>query len=352
MIRVLIVDDSAIVRRVLTDELSRFADIEVVGGAADPYIAREMIAELHPDVLTLDLAMPRMDGLSFLSKLMEFHPMPVVVVSSIARESSANALRALELGAVEVVSKPGDAYSTPDVPGVLIRAIRAAGSATASRAIPSHFPATFNGDLSGGIPSSLIGRLTGAHDRIIAIGASTGGTRALTAILAMLPGTTPGTLIVQHMPAGFTAAFARQLNDCGDMTVREAQTGDRIVPGVALLSPSNRHLTVQNDESGLVVRLKDGPPVHYQRPSVDVLFNSLAAIAGRRLTGVLLTGMGSDGAKGLLALRDAGAHTIVESEETAIVFGMPKEAIRLGAAIEILPLPRIATAIVRAVVTA
>jgi two-component system chemotaxis response regulator CheB len=335
MIRVLIVDDSAIVRKVLSHELSKHEGIEVVGTAIDPYVARDKIVALKPDVITLDVEMPRMDGLSFLAKLMKHYPMPVVVVSSLTPENSEAALRALELGAVEVISKPGSQYTTPDVGRTLVRAIRAAAHA---RIRP--FDAA-----SAAVPASTVRRLTGKLEtthKVIALGASTGGTRALEAVLRSFPRAAPGTVIVQHMPEHFTGPFAARLNQLCEVEVREARDNDAVVPGVALIAPGNRHMVLQSSGARYYVRLKDGPPVHHQRPAVDVLFHSVAKAAGRNAVGALLTGMGSDGAKGLLAMKESGAHTFAEAEETCVVFGMPREAIRLDAADEVVPLPLMA----------
>lgn len=337
MIRVLVVDDSAVVRRILTEELSRQPDIEVVGTAVDPYVAREKIIQLRPDVLTLDVEMPRMDGISFLAKLMQHYPMPVVVVSSLTPTNSEAALRALSLGAVEVIAKPGSAYSIPDVSRQLVRAIRAAAVANVRRdrsaeLVPAAAPAAGRSALAG---------LQTTH-QVIAIGASTGGTKALEHVLPQLPAHAPGTVIVQHMPEGFTASFAQRLNTMCAVEVREARNGDAVVPGVALIAPGNRHMLLERSGARFQVRVTGGPPVHHQRPAVDVLFQSVARCAGRNAVGVVLTGMGADGARGLLEMREAGAHTIAEDERTCIVFGMPKEAIRMGAACEVVPLHRVA----------
>lgn len=334
MIRVLIVDDSAVVRRILTDELSKFEDIEVVGAAMDPYVAREKIAKLRPDVVTLDVEMPRMDGLTFLSKLMKHHPLPVVIVSSLTPRNSELALKALELGAVEVVSKPGSQFTAPDVRGQLIRAIRAAVVARVSAKQES----------SGSTVSNLPSLNFETTHKVIAIGASTGGTQAIEAVLRGFPSNAPGTVIVQHMPAGFTAAFANRLNSVCQMQVREARDGDSVVPGLALVAPGNHHMLLQRSGVRFSVAIKDGPAVHFQRPSVDVMFQSVARCAQRNAIGVLLTGMGSDGAKGLLAMHDSGAQTVVQDEQSCVVFGMPKEAVRLGAADHILPLSEISKA--------
>ena len=336
MIRVLVVDDSAVVRRVLTEELNRFEDIEVVGSAIDPYVARDKIVELQPDVLTLDVEMPRMDGLSFLARLMKHHPMPVVVVSSLTPANSELAMRALGLGAIEVVPKPGSQYSTPDVTRDLVRAIRAASVAQLRPA---------DGEVVAPAPPSRPLRTT---DKLIAIGASTGGVSAIEKVLKGLPADCPATLIVQHMPANFTQPFAARLDRECPMQVREARDGDDLAAGVALVAPAGQHTLLVRSGSRYVVRVKDGPRVHYQRPSVDVLFGAVASAAGSNAVGVLLTGMGSDGAKGLLEMRQAGAHTIAEAEHSCVVYGMPKVAAEIGAAVEVTPLPRVAGSIMNA----
>jgi two-component system chemotaxis response regulator CheB len=339
MIRVLVVDDSAVVRKVLTEQLGRYPDIEVVGAATDPYVARDLIVQLKPDVITLDIEMPRMDGLSFLARLMKHYPLPVVVVSSLTPRNSETAIRALALGAVEVICKPGGAGSVADLGAPLARAIRSASAARPAR-FPDSGPAVVGPAEPGGCP------LDTAH-RILALGASTGGTRALEVVLAGLPADGPGTVVVQHMPELFTGPFAERLDSVCAMQVREARDGDPIVTGEILVAPGNRHLVVQRSGAQYLACLKDGPAVHYQRPAVDVLFHAVAEAAGRNAIGVILTGMGSDGAEGLLAMRRRGARTIAQDENTSVVFGMPKEAIALGAAEEILPLPHISGAIIR-----
>lgn len=343
MIRVLVVDDSALVRKILTEQLSQEPDIEVVGTAVDPYVARQKILELKPDVLTLDVEMPRMDGLTFLERLMRHYPLPVVVVSSVTPKNSEAAMRALSLGAVEVIAKPGSAFSIPDVSRQLVRAVRAAAIARVSR--PLHEPE--RAQARPRPAGNHLAQLRGTH-ALVAIGSSTGGTRALEEILTVLPLDAPGIVIVQHMPEGFTASFAARMNSLCAIEVREARDGDRVGTGVALIAPGNRHMLLERSGAQLRVRLRDGPPVHHQRPAVDVLFHSVARIAGRNAVGIILTGMGSDGAAGLLTMRQAGAHTIAQDEKTSVVFGMPKEAIRLGAATEILPLDRIADALIKA----
>lgn len=350
MIRVLVVDDSALVRKVLSEELARVPDIEVVGSAADPYVAREKIARLAPDVLTLDVEMPRMDGLSFLAALMKHHPLPVVVVSSLTPRHGELALRALALGAVEVVPKPGSTLSVPDVARDLVRAVRAAAQARPA-ALRSVSPAG-SADKGGPAAAAERGAAPPARserflttDKVVAVGASTGGTRAIETMLAAMPAGGPGTVIVQHMPQGFTASFAERLNGLCAMEVREARDQDVISQGLALIAPGGHHLLVQRSGARYVVGIKDGPPVHHQRPAVDVLFQSVARAAGPNAVGVLLTGMGADGARGLLAMREAGAHTFAQNEASCVVFGMPKEAIALGAADEVLPLDRMAPSV-------
>jgi two-component system chemotaxis response regulator CheB len=345
MIRVLVVDDSALVRKILTEELSREPDITVVGTAVDPYVAREKILQLRPDVLTLDVEMPRMDGLTFLEKLMRHHPLPVVVVSSLTPKNSEAALRALSLGAVEVIAKPGSALSIPEVARQLVRAVRAAAVARVTRLEPP-LPATARRPST----AAHLAAVRGSH-AVVAIGASTGGTRAIEHVLTELPADAPGIVIVQHMPEGFTASFAARLDELCQIEVREAKDGDRLGTGLALLAPGNRHMLLERSGAHLQVRLKDGPPVHHSRPAVDVLFHSVARLAGRNAVGIVLTGMGADGAAGLLAMRQAGAHTIAQDEQSSVVFGMPKEAIRVGAAAEILPLDRVAAAVLGATAT-
>jgi len=328
MIRVLVVDDSAIVRKVLSRELEAYSDIQVVGTAVDPYVAREKIIRLSPDVITLDIEMPRMDGLSFLEVLMKHRPVPVVVVSSVTPERSAQALRALALGAVEVISKPGSAFTVPDVAERLVSAIRVAARSRPRPAEPTPTPRVFQNTL------------TTTH-KIIAIGASTGGTQAIEQVLAGFPPDAPGTVMCQHMPAAFTASFAARLDAASALDVREARDGDEVLPGLVLLAPGDQHMVLQRQGARYAVRVKDGPPVHHQRPSVDVLFDSVARAAGANAVGALLTGMGADGARGLKAMRDAGGRTVAQDEASCVVFGMPKEAIRAGAVDEVVPLNRI-----------
>ena len=338
MKKVLVVDDSALVRKVLGEEISKFPDFSVVGSAIDPYDAREKIFQLHPDILTLDLEMPRMDGLSFLSKLMKFHPMPVVVVSSQAQEGSRAAMTALQLGAVGIVPKPGSQFTIPDVAHNLIHALRAAAIVTMEKL-------QLGCETSGPeIPVASV-RLTKTTHKVIAIGASTGGTQAVEAVMREMPADSPGTIIVQHMPQAFTGAFADRLNKICAMEVREARDFDDVTPGNALIAPGDKHMILIKNGARYQVRIKEGPRVHFQRPSVDVLFQSVAQNSGQNAIGVILTGMGADGAKGMLAMHSHGAHTIAQDEKSCVIFGMPKEAIELAAVDEVLPLPQIAGAI-------
>jgi len=340
MIKVLVVDDSAVVRKVICDELSRYNDIQVVGTAVDPYFARDKIVELSPDVVTLDLEMPRMDGLSFLSKLMKHHPMPVVVLSSLTPKNSELGIKALDLGAVEVLCKPGASYSTKDIAQPLVHAIRSAAAAKIAVT-----PAKATGAAERQPFENLLVQTT---HKIIAIGASTGGTKAIEAVLSRMPPTAPGIVIVQHMPEHFTTSFAKRLNDISALQVREARDNDHVIPGVALIAPGNHHMLLARSGGTYVAKIKDGPRVHYQRPSVDVLFHSVAQTAGRNAVGAILTGMGADGAQGLLAMRNSGAYTLAQNEASCVVFGMPKEAIKLGAADEVAALEDMTHSILQA----
>ena len=329
MINVLIVDDSAVVRKVLATELSKAPDINVVGTAIDPFVARDKILQLKPDVLTLDLEMPRMDGLTFLGKLMKHHPLPVVIVSSLTPAGGRTAMRALALGAVDVACKPGSSYSVAELGPILIDKIRAAAVARIVKreSSPSTSPAS--------MPKVDLMQTT---HKILAIGASTGGTRAIESVMTALPVNTPGTMIVQHMPEHFTRSFAERLNDLCQMEIREAKDGDALMPGLALIAPGGKHMCLVRSGARYFATVKDGPPVHHQRPSVDVLFHSVARHAGLNAVGTILTGMGADGAQGLLAMKKAGSHTFAQDEASCVVFGMPKEAIKLGAADEVVSL--------------
>jgi two-component system chemotaxis response regulator CheB len=334
VIKVLVVDDSAVVRQILSRELSAAEDIRVVATAPDPFVARDKIIEYHPDVMTLDVEMPRMDGITFLRKVMRHHPLPTIIVSSLTERGSAMALDALSAGAIDVIAKPDSAHTLGDIADQIIDRVRAASIAgcekmNALRARLDQSP----------MASCSLAKTT---NRIIAVGASTGGTVAIEYLLRRMPPGAPGIAIVQHMPEKFTRAFAERLNSICEIEVREAVDGDALTPGVALIAPGNFHMIVTRTGARYGVRIKDGPPVYHQRPSVEVMFNSVARYAGANAVGVLLTGMGSDGASGLLAMKQAGAHTIAQDEKTCVVFGMPGEAVRRGAAEYILPIDSIA----------
>ncbi len=333
-IKVLIVDDSAIVRKLLAEALASEPDIEVVGTAPDPFVAREKILSLSPDVLTLDIEMPRMDGLTFLKKLMRFHPMPVIVISSLAQSSSGAAIEALQCGAVEVLGKPGGPYSVGEMKQDLPHKIRAAAAARLRRVAPESPGPEKPRCISADSPPD--------PRTVIAIGASTGGTEAIRQVLAEMPENSPGIVVVQHIPPVFSFAFANRLNDVCRIRVKEASNGDVVAPGLALIAPGDFHMTLRKKGQGYSVAVEGGPRVCYQRPSVDVLFNSVSEAAGEHAVGALLTGMGADGAEGMLKMKRAGARTIAQDEASSVVFGMPREAIQLGAVDQVLPLNRIA----------
>jgi two-component system, chemotaxis family, protein-glutamate methylesterase/glutaminase len=339
-IRVLIVDDSAIVRKVFSEELSKYPDIEVVGTAPDPYVARDKIISLKPDVITLDIEMPRMDGLTFLRKLMKHYPVPTVVVSSLTTKGGKLTLEALDVGAVDVIAKPGAAYSVGDMSAQLAEKIRGAARARISKRTDNDNDAAIQQPMKA---------LAQTSNKVIAIGASTGGTEALKTLLMQMPSNSPGMVIVQHMPANFTTAFAERLNGLCQVTVKEAKDNDSVSHGTALIAPGNYHMLLRRSGARYYVEVKTGPMVHHQRPAVDVLFKSTAQYAGANSIGVILTGMGADGAAGLLDMKNMGAGTIAQDEKTCVVFGMPKEAIKLGAADKVLPLEKIASEIIRMV---
>ncbi|MBW1929098.1 MAG: chemotaxis response regulator protein-glutamate methylesterase [Deltaproteobacteria bacterium] len=333
-VRVLIVDDSAVVRKVFREQLSREKGIEVVGTAPDPYVARDKIVKLKPDVITLDIEMPRMDGLTFLKKLMRYYPLPVIIVSSLTQKGSQLALDALSSGALEVIAKPTSSYSVEDMSVQLAEKIRAVAHARLSSS-----PELSNSAPAPSVPASK--SLAVTTNKVIALGASTGGTEALKVVLTQMPPNAPGIVVVQHMPAKFTTSFAKRLDELCAIHVKEAQDGDSIVNGQALIAPGNYHMLLRRSGARYYVRVKTGPMVHHQRPSVDVLFRSVAQYAGRNAVGVIMTGMGADGAQGLLEMKNAGAKTIAQDEKTCVVFGMPKEAIKLGAANRVVPLNEI-----------
>lgn len=344
-IRVVTVDDSALMRQVLAQLLSKDRSIEVVGSAPDPYIAREKIKALNPDVITLDVEMPKMDGLTFLEKLMRGRPMPVVMVSSLTEAGCQTTLRALELGAVDFITKPKIDLreGMEDLADDLIAKVKAAASAKV-RGV-----ATDSGGTSQTPRPHAAAHLSSAMikttDTIIAIGSSTGGTEAVKDVLEVLPPNTPPILITQHMPERFTKTWADRMNQLCRISVKEAEDGDSVLPGHALIAPGSYHMTLVRSGARYSVRINQDPPVNRHRPSVDVLFDSVARYAGANAVGVILTGMGGDGAKGMLAMKQAGAYTIAQDEASCVVFGMPKEAIKLGGVDKILPLGDIAGAV-------
>lgn len=338
-VRVLVVDDSALIRSLLRSIIDAAPDMTCVGVAPDPIVAREMIRNLNPDVLTLDVEMPKMDGLDFLEKLMRLRPMPVVMVSGHTAKGSEVSLRALELGAVEIVTKPRlDLTAGLEGAAEEIRdKIRAASMARIRPRQASTLPPA-----STPISPTTTSTRAVAADRLIAIGASTGGTEAIKAVLMAMPASAPGVVITQHMPERFTKSFAERLDRVSALTVTEAVHGERILSGHAYIAPGHSHLRIARSGGAYVADLSTEPPVNRHRPSVDVLFNSVAAVAGKQAVGALLTGMGKDGALGLLAMRKAGAFTIAQNEATCVVYGMPREAVLVGGAAEELALERIA----------
>lgn len=344
-IKVLVVDDSALIRKLLSQLLAEDPEIEVVGTAADPYAAREKIKELNPDVLTLDIEMPRMDGLTFLRNLMRLRPMPVVMVSSLADRGAEVALDALAFGAVDYVTKPkiDVAHTLADYAQEIIAKVK---MASAARIQPRNElrPAAVKSSADAASAAAVPPKHFKTTDSILAIGASTGGTQAIRMVLEMLPPDAPGVVIAQHIPEAFSRPFAERMNRCSALQVRQADDGDWILPGHAFIAPGDRHLLVVRDGARYRCRLYDGPPVNRHRPSVDVLFRSVAQCAGANAAGVLLTGMGEDGAAGLAEMHAAGAFTIAQDEKTSVVWGMPGAAVRLGGADMVLPVDRIAEA--------
>jgi two-component system chemotaxis response regulator CheB len=340
--RVVVVDDSALVRGLLTEIIDRQPDMCCVGAASDPLVAREMIRNLNPDVITLDVEMPRMDGLDFLSRLMRLRPMPVVMVSTLTERGADVTLRALELGAVDFVSKPkiGVADGLRQLGADITEKIR-----TAARARVHRLPAAVVAEAAGAAParpaaSASLGRLS--TEKIIFIGASTGGTEATREVLVNLPADSPAVLITQHMPAGFTKNYAARLNGLSRIRVAEATDGERILPGHAYIAPGGLHLSVERSGANYIARVQDGEPVNRHKPSVEVLFESAARVVGRNALGVMLTGMGGDGARAMRAMREAGSWNVAQDEASCVVFGMPREAIAHGATHEVLPLTQIA----------
>ena len=343
--RVVVVDDSALVRGLLAEIIDRQPDMCCIGAAADPLVAREMIRNLNPDVITLDVEMPRMDGLDFLSRLMRLRPMPVVMVSTLTERGADVTLKALELGAIDFVAKPkiGVADGLRQLGADITEKIRTAAKARVSRLAAAPAAA---GAAPGAVtpprpsPMAALGRLS--TEKIIFIGASTGGTEATRELLTALPADSPAVMITQHMPPGFTRSYAARLDGLCRIRVAEARDGERVLPGHAYIAPGGFHLSVERSGANYVARVQDGEPVNRHKPSVEVLFDSAAKVVGRNALGVMLTGMGADGARAMKTMRDAGSFNLVQDEASCVVFGMPREAIAQGAAHEVLPLARIA----------
>jgi len=348
-IRVLIVDDSAVVRQTFAEILSSDPGIEIMGVAADPFIAAQRIREEIPDVITLDVEMPRMDGITFLQKIMSQHPIPVLMCSSLTEKGSDTAFRALECGAVDIIQKPrlGVKRFIEESRVLLCDAVKAAAMARVRRISPGlkEVPAKLTADavITGPSGKSMI-RTT---EKVVAVGASTGGTEALRTFLEAMPADAPGIVIVQHMPEHFTRSFADRLDGLCRISVKEAEDNDTVIRGRALIAPGNRHALLKRSGARYYVEIKDGPLVCRHRPSVDVLFRSAARYAGKNAIGVIMTGMGDDGARGLLEMKEAGALTFAQDEQSCIVYGMPKEAVKLGAADRVLPLASLAGAVFR-----
>jgi two-component system chemotaxis response regulator CheB len=351
--RVVVVDDSALVRSLLTEIINKQPDMECVGAASDPLVAREMIRALNPDVITLDVEMPRMDGIDFLSKLMRLRPMPVVMVSTLTERGADVTLRALELGAVDFVAKPkiGVADGLKLLAQDITDKVRVAAKAHLRRISPHNLPSAPTGNETplnaAGRPVvnvANLGRLS--TEKVIFLGASTGGTEATKEVLLHLPPDCPGIVITQHMPPGFTKSYAARLDSLCRIRVAEAKDGERILPGHAYIAPGGFHLSVERNGANYVTRVQDGEPVNRHKPSVDVLFRSAARVVGPNALGIMLTGMGADGAKAMKEMREAGSYNLVQDEASCVVFGMPREAISLGAAHEVLPLNQIAAKLV------
>lgn len=349
--RVLIVDDSALIRRMLTEIINRERDLEVVGSAPDPLVARDMIKQLNPDVLTLDVEMPKMDGLEFLEKLMKLRPMPVVMISSLTERGSEQTLRALELGAVDFVAKPklDIQAGLHDYAEEITAKLRVAARARIKKLASTSTFATASNSADVVLPA--IRSHSGSTEKVIVIGSSTGGTEALKEVLMRLPADAPAVLVAQHMPAGFTKSFAQRLNGLCRIEVKEAVTGERVLPGHAYIAPGHSHLLLKRSGANYMTELSDGPPVNRHRPSVDVLFRSAANAGGKNIIGVMLTGMGKDGAAGMLEMRNAGSTNFAQDEATCVVYGMPREAVAVGAVHDVLPLQEIAAKVLQAVGT-
>ena len=345
-IKVLVIDDSALIRKVLTEILNSASDIEVVGTAADPYIARDKIKQLSPDVLTLDVEMPKMDGITFLRNLMRLRPMPVVMVSTLTENGAEVTLDALDLGAIDYVTKPkvNVIEGLEEYKAELVEKIRVAAKANvraiSDRADSLKVEPKFSADAV--LEHRVSKKPLKTTDKIIAIGASTGGTEAIREVLQHIPVTSPGIVITQHIPEAFSGSFAKRMDSISALTVFEAQDGQQILPGHAYIAPGHSHLLVERSGARYYCRLNDGPPVNRHKPSVDVLFRSVAQHVGHNSIGVILTGMGDDGARGMLEMKEAGAITIAQDEKSSVVWGMPGEAVKMGAAETQLPLTKIA----------
>jgi two-component system, chemotaxis family, protein-glutamate methylesterase/glutaminase len=343
-IKVLIVDDSALVRKILTTEIGKDSAIEIIGTAPDPYIARDKIVKLNPDVILLDIEMPRMDGLTFLRKLMKSYPCRVIIVSSLAKKNSETALKAVEYGALGVIAKPGVAYSVQDMSEEVIEKIKQVSAVPLSKLQfkDTSVQKTHSEKLTKETESPYVFNAT---NKIIAMGASTGGTEALKTVLLEMPINMPPVVIVQHMPQFFTKSFADRLDEICAIKVKEAEDMDILAPGKALIAPGNKHIEIRTSGSIYYAKVLDGPRVNHQKPSVDTLFNSVAKYAGKNAIGVILTGMGKDGADGMQNMKEAGTFTIAQDEESCIVFGMPKEAISRGCIDTVVPIDKIASTI-------
>ncbi|HTV22145.1 MAG TPA: chemotaxis response regulator protein-glutamate methylesterase [Polyangiaceae bacterium] len=348
-IQVLIVDDSAVVRQVLTETLSHDPGIRVLGAVADPLFAMERMKKQWPDVIVTDVEMPRMDGVTFVRKIMSERPTPIVVCSSLTEKGAETTMQVLALGAVHVVTKPKLGVKTflTDAADNLTQAIKAAARSKVQRLRPASLPAPAHTKLTADavLSAAESAAMVRTTERIVAIGTSTGGTQALEVVLRALPRVSPGIVVVQHMPEKFTAAFAARLNGLSALEVREARNNDRVLPGLVLIAPGGKHMLLRRNGAQYHVEVRDGPAVNRHRPSVDVLFRSTAQAAGRNACGIIMTGMGDDGARGLREMHDAGARTIAQDEDSCVVYGMPREAVKLGGVDDVLPLHRIATAI-------